>query len=191
MQREFDLRANERSTLGVESDGSITAALEEAPDGLADPEGGKDGEAESGPMDKGRGALVIEDTEEGPGDSDGTGEITFGGGEGVGGGGGLEEEQGEEDEDLGEDAGVVVERVDTERVEAGKEDQVGRPAVPEREGEVNEQFVRHVLSGMMLLDDEIDVRDGRADEEREDESDDVVAVSPDVDVEGVEEDEER
>jgi len=74
----FDLRADERSALGVEGDGSTAAALEEAEGGLADPEGGKDGEAESGPVDESRGALVIEDTKEGPGDGDGTGEITFG-----------------------------------------------------------------------------------------------------------------
>jgi len=85
---------------------------------------------------------------------------------------------------------VVVERVDAERVEAGEEDQVSRPAMPEREREMNEQFVANVLSGMMLLNDVVDVRDGRANEDGEDESDDVVAMSPDVDVEGVEEDEE-
>ena len=52
-------------------------------------------------------------------------------------------------------------------------------------------FVIEVLGGVMLLHDVVDVGDRRADEEREDERDDVVSVAPDVDVEGVEEDEER
>lgn len=43
---------------------------------------------------------------------------------------------------------------------------------------------------MVLLDDVVDVRNGRADEESEDESDDVVATAPDADVDGVEDDEE-
>lgn len=83
---------------------------------------------------------TIEDTEKGPRDSDGSSEITFGRGEGVRGTGGFEEEEGKEDEDLAEDAGVVVESVYAERVEAGEEDEVGRPSVPEREWEVDPYY---------------------------------------------------
>ena len=46
--------------------------------------------------------------------------------------------QPEEDEDLGPDARVVVQAVDAERVERGDDDEDGRPAVVEREGEVYE-----------------------------------------------------
>lgn len=51
-------RADEGRTLGVE-DGAGGAVLgEEAVQALADPEGGKDGEGESGPVHEGGGALI-------------------------------------------------------------------------------------------------------------------------------------
>jgi len=162
---------------------------EESVDGLGDPEGGQDGEGEGGPVHESRRALMVVDTKERPSDGDASGEITLGGGEGVCGRGGLEEEEGEEHEDLGEDAGVVVEGVDAERVEACDEDQEGGESVPDREGEVDPELIVDVLGGVMFLDDVVDVGDGGADEEGEDEGDDVSSVAPDVDVAGVEEDE--
>lgn len=78
------------------------------------------------------------DTKEGPGDSDGTSEITLGRGECVSSGGGLEDEEGEEDEDLGPDSGAVRVGVATECLETGEEDKDGGPAVVEGEGKVDE-----------------------------------------------------
>ncbi len=88
------------------------------------------------------------------------------------------------------------ERVDTECLERGEENEHGRPAVVQREREVHPDwkgnssqrqhvlwrettrtFVVEVLAGMVLLDDVVDVRDSRADEQREDESDDIVLLA--------------
>ena len=58
----------------------------------------------------------------------------------------------------------------------------------EREGILT--FVREVFALVILLDDPIDVAHCRADEERKDEGDDMVATSPNVDVDGLENQEE-
>lgn len=65
--------------------------------------------------------------------------------------------QGEEGEDVGPDAGGLDGGVDAERFKGGEDDEDGRPAVVEREREVNEHFVRGVLRLVVLLDDVIDV----------------------------------
>lgn len=142
-------------------------------------------------MNERRGALMIEDTEDGPGNGDATGKIAFGRGEGVGGGSGLEEEEREEDKDLGEDTSVVTVSVHAKGLESGDEDEESSESVPEGERQVHPKFIVDVLSGVMLLDNIVDVGDGRADEQGKDESDDIVAARPDVDVDGVEDDEER
>lgn len=133
---------------------------------------------------------MVKDCEERPGDGDASGKVTLGGRERVGCRGRLEEEESEEDKDLGEDTGVVAVRVHTEGLERRDEDKEGRESVPEREWKVDPEFVIYVLSRVMLFDEIVDVRDGRADEESKDESDDVVAAAPDADVDGVEDDEE-
>ena len=76
------------------------------------------------------------DGEQAPGDGDASGKITLGTRECVCGRGSLEEEQCEEDKQLREDAGLVRERVDTECLEGGEENEYGRPAVVQREREV-------------------------------------------------------
>lgn len=133
---------------------------------------------------------MVKDGEERPGDGDASGEVALGRRESVGCGGRLEEEESEEDEDLGEDTGVVAVCVHAERLKCRHEDKESCEPMPEREWKVDPEFVVYVLSGVMLLDDVVDVRNGRADEESEDESDDVVATAPDADVDGVEDDEE-
>jgi len=81
--------------------------------------------------------------------------------------------------------------IHTESLESGNEDEESREPVPQREGEVDEKLVGQVLGDMVLLDDVVDVRNSRANEQGKDESDDVVSLTPDVDIDGVEEDEER
>jgi len=133
---------------------------------------------------------MVKDGKERPSDSNASGEITLGGGECVSGRGGLEEEQGEEDKDFGEDTGRVALGVHAERVKGGEEDEEGRESVPQGERKVNKEFVKEALGGMLLLGDVVDVGDGGAYEEGKDECDDVVAMRPDVDVDGVEEEKE-
>lgn len=132
---------------------------------------------------------MVKDSEERPGNGNASGEVTFGRRESVGCGGRLEEEESEEDEDLGEDTGVMAVGVHTESLECRNEDKESSESVPEREWKMDPEFVIDVLSRVMLLDDIVDVRDGGADEESKDESDDVVATAPDADVDGVEDDE--
>lgn len=186
------LVSDERSTLFVVEETARAARGVNAVDALDDPEGAEDGEDQGGDADESRStgsALVSPNTEEGPGDSEGTSEITFRRGEGVGGTGGFEDEEGQEDEDLGPDAGAVGVSVDAECFEGSQEDEDGGPAVVEREGKMDEEFIAQVAGGVILLDDIVDVTDGRRDEEGEDEGDDVVSTGPDAYVEGVENDE--
>lgn len=76
-------------------------ALREDPDRTPDdPHQRQDRKHERAPVYEAGGALLGEDGEEGPGDGDRGGEITFGRREGVGCRGSFEEEEGEEDEDL-------------------------------------------------------------------------------------------
>lgn len=62
--------------------------------------------------------------------------------------------------------------------------------MPEREGEVDEQLVGGTLRRVMLLDDVVDMGDCSGDQQTEDESDDVVVMTPDGDVDRVEDDDE-
>jgi len=164
-------RANERSPLGVE-DAGVAAAAEESVQGLGNPEDRQDREAESRPVNEGGRTLVIEDSEERPGDGNASGKIALRRREGVGGAGGLEGQERQEDEDLGEDTVVVTVGVHAECLKSGDEHEEDRESVPQGEGEVDEHFVISAVSGVILLDDQPDVRSKRADEESQDESDD-------------------
>lgn len=136
--------------------------LEQAISALNDPNKGQDGEAQRNPMDEGF-MLLGEYGEETPGDGDATGKVTFGAGESVGGGSAFEEEQGEEDENFGPDTGRVSCGVNTKGGEGREDDEEGCPSVVEGEGKVNEEFFPDRLSGVILLDDVIDVSYGGAD----------------------------
>jgi len=154
-----------------------------------DPEGAEDSKDETGDGDefaRATSALVGVDTKEGPGDGDGTSEITLGRGECVCGSGSFEDEESKEDEDLGPDTCVVGIGVASECLKSGQEDENGGPPVVEGEGEVDKEFISHVLSLVMLLDEVIDVGYSRADEERKDEGDNVVSTRPNVYVNRVE-----
>jgi len=168
-----------------------TATVEEGVESLADPEGRKDGETKRRPMHKARRSLMIKDTEQRPGNGNASGKITFRRREGIRRRGRLEEEKGQEDKDLGENAGVVMESVDTESIETGDEDEEGREAVPYREGQMDPKFIVNVLGRVMLLHNVIDVGDGGANQEGEDEGEDVAAMTPEIDVDGIQQDEER
>lgn len=148
-------------------DASAAVGRECAIQALRDPEQAEDGESEGAPVDERAGALVLEDGEEGPGDGDAAGKIALGRGERVRRGGRLKEEEREEDEDLCPDAGAVREGVHAEGLEGGEQHEHGRPAVVEREGKMHPELVVQRLGGVEAPDDVVDVRDGRADEERE------------------------
>jgi hypothetical protein len=94
-----------------------------------------------------------------PRDSDTPRKIAFGRGERVGCCGTLEEEERKEDEDLGPDVRGVSGGVDAECCERGEEDEDSGPAVPEREWEMNEEFIGQGLRSVELLHDVVDVLD--------------------------------
>jgi len=56
---------------------------------------------------------------------------------------------------------------------------------------MDEEFVGDVFGRVMLFDDVVDVGHGGADEESQDECDDVMLMSPEIDVDGVENSQER
>ena len=108
---------------------------------LRDPEQAQDCEYEGTVVDETAGALVLEDGEEGPGDSDRTREVALGRRKSVGSGGRLKEEESEEDEDFRPDARTCGNCVDAECLEGGEENEHGRPAVVEGEGEMYPELV--------------------------------------------------
>jgi len=82
-------------------------------------------------------------------------------------------------------------RVDTEGLKGGQNHENGGPPMPHGERQVHEQLIAGGLGGVVLLDDVVDVADGRSDQKGKDESDDVVVVGPNGDEDGVEDGEER
>lgn len=182
-------RADERRALLIlETD---TALVKETHGALDDPDEGENGEREGRPVDESARGLVREDGPQGPGDRSASGQVTLGGSERVGGSGALEEEEGNEDEDLGPDTGTVGESVDAKRLEGGDNDEDGGPAVVEREGEVDEDFVAERLRSVVLLGNVVDAGYRAADQECNDESENVVAGGPEIYVDGVNDAEER
>jgi len=81
-------------------------------------------------------------------------------------------------------------RIDTERLEGGQKDKNGGPPVPHGERQVDEQLIGGGFRGMILLDDIINVADGRGDQEGKDECDDIMVVGPDGNEDCVEDGEE-
>ena len=80
----------------------------------------------------------------------------------------------------------MLDGIDTERLEGGQEDKDGGPPMPHGKRQVHEQLVAGGLGRVILLDDIVNVADGRGDQEGKDESDDVMLVGPDGDEDGVE-----
>jgi len=81
--------------------------------------------------------------------------------------------------------------VDTECLKGCEDYENGCPAMIEGEWKVDEEFIRETLRGVVFLDDIIDVRYGRADEKRKYKCPDIVMTSPKVDVDGIQDSEER
>jgi len=131
---------------------------------------------------------MVEDSEQGPRNGNASCKVTLTGRESVRSRSRLEEEQGKEDKDLGEDACMMTLSIDTESLKCSDKDQESGESVPKGEWKMDPEFVVDVLSGMVLLDDVEDMGDSRRDKECKDERDDVVASAPDVDVDGVEDD---
>jgi len=155
---------------------------------------------------------VIEDGPQCPRNDESARKVTVNGGERVGGCRSLQEDarrghkgherretpnpwnrnsQGEEYKDFGPNPSVMLSRIDTERFKCGQEDKNGGPPMPHGEWQVHEQLIADGLGGMILLDDVVDVADGRGNQKGKDESGDVMVVSPDGDEDGVEDGEER
>jgi len=82
-------------------------------------------------------------------------------------------------------------RIDTKRLKSGQEDENGGPPMPHGERQVNEQLIADGLGGVILLDDVVNVADGRGNQKGKDESDDVMMVGPNGDEDDVEDREER
>lgn len=164
--------ANERSTLLIQRY-LVSAARDldaQRDDSLANPEQGENGKRQRGPVNERAAILVREHRPQVPSNGNARRQVSFGRREGVGGCGGLEEEKGEEHEHLRPDTGMVSERVHAKCGKCGQNDEDGGPAVIEGEREVDKDLVSGAGRLMILLDDVVDVRDGRRDEEGEDES---------------------
>jgi len=86
---------------------------------------------------------------------------------------------------------VVSSSVNTESLEGGEENEDGCPAVVQGEGKVDPQFVVQVLTSVVLLDNVINVGDRGTNQERKNKGDNVVFVAPDVNVDSVENGQER
>jgi hypothetical protein len=93
-----------------------------------------------------------------------------------------EEGLGSDHEDAGEDGRVRVVTAVGEEGEARDEDGHDRPRVPQAEGEVDEERVSKTLGLVVSAEGVVDCRDGRCEEEGEDEGNDEVAGDEDVDL---------
>jgi len=142
-------------------------------------------------VNEGRGALVIEDGPQCPGDDESAGKVTVKGRERVGGRRSLQEKEGEEYKDFSPDPSVMLSLIDTERLKGSQEDKNGAPPMPHGKRQMNEQLIANGLGGVILLDDVVNVADGRGNQKGKDESGDVLMVSPDGDEDGVEDGKER
>lgn len=129
--------------------------------------------------------LVVVDSEQGPREDNGSGEITTLGAEGVTDSSGSEEGEGDDGNYLGYDRVVVAVSSVGEGGETGDEDGNEGPGVPEGEGEVDKEGVQSSLGGVVSRERVVDGRHGREDKEGEDEGDDVVSGDPDVYEDGV------
>lgn len=142
-------------------------------------------------MNETRTFLMCEYRKQRPCNGNGSWEVSLGRRECVSRGCSFEEEQGEEDEDFGPDASMVFVGVNSECFEGCEYYEDGSPAMVERKWEVNEQFISNTLRGVMLFDDVVYVGYGRADEERKYECPHVVVASPQVDIDGIQDGQER
>ena len=64
----------------------------------------------------------------------------------------------------------MVGRVNTKRLKRGQNHENGGPPMPHGERQVHEQLIASGLGGVVLLDDVIDLSDGRCDEKGKDEA---------------------
>lgn len=160
--------------------------------GLQDGQQREEEERKCGPVNDLVACLVDEDSEECPGDSGCARSIAFLAGERVCGRGRLEEDECEQDKDLGPDAGFLSVRVDSEGFKTGDHDKNDGPSVVKREREVDQPLLCQTLStGVVCLDNVVDLADRRGHQQAEDEREDVPVSSPEEDVDAVKESEKR
>jgi len=113
------------------------------------------------------------------------------GGEGIASCSSLEEEQCQEHKDLRPDTSGFCEGVHAESLKGREDDKNSRPPVPQGEGDVDKEIIRHFRRDVVFFDDVIDVGDCGGNEQREDKGKNVVLVGPQVDINGVENNEKR
>jgi len=177
------LRPDKRRPLSIIE--SEAASPEQSNTPLYNPDKGQNGKAEGSPVDELARSLFCKDGEQTPGNGNSAWEVTFRTREGVEGSGTFEEEETEEDKDLGPDSGTVLECINAEGGEGRKDDKEDGPPVPEGEGKVDEELVCDGGWRVILLDNVVDIGNGRSDEESEDKGN-VGLTSGQVDIGGVE-----
>ena len=82
-------------------------------------------------------------------------------------------------------------RINTKRLKGGYKNQNSGPSVPHGEWQMYEQLIADRLGGVILLDDVVNLADGRGDQKGQQERDDVMVVGPNGNEDGVEDGEER
>lgn len=186
------ITAHQGSTFGVLETNSASSGLDKEAIGCLDhPNEGKNGKGKSGPVNEARGTLTGKDGEKGEANCNGSREVTFGGGESIGGSCSFEEEQGKEDQNFGPDTSLLSDRIVTESFKGSEDDENSSPSVVQRERKVDEEFVSDRLRRVMLLDNVVNVGYCGGYEKGENKGGDITAMSPEVDVDGIENTEER
>ena len=155
---------NKRSAFFVVQDATSTMREKYSPKTLDDPEERKHSEDEGRPVNKCRGGLMLENSEQRPRDRNRSGEIAFRRRECIGCCGSLKEEpalqlseilmaqshgrshsQAQKDKDLGPDTCPVCDRIDAERLKGSQNYEDSRPSMVKGERKMNPKLVVDAL----------------------------------------------
>jgi len=170
----------------VENCSNTTAALEEADDSLDDPKHRDDSEDKGRDMNEAVRTLMVPDTPQAPSDGEASSEVTFRAGERVRSACPGKEKEGEEDEELGPKPSRVCSSVDTESLKGGQPDKDNGPPVVKGERKVDKKLACQADAITLLVDDVIYVAHGGTHKEDKNVGNNIVAVRPDADVDGIE-----
>jgi len=157
----------------------------QSPGALENPDECQESKGESRPVNEGGASLMRKNGPKRPSDSDAGRQVAFLRRKGVSRCGRFEEEQGQEYEHLGPNTRGVRAGVHAERFEGCDDDKDSGPSVIKREREMDEDFVSNGRGRVMLLDLVVDVGNRRRNKKGEHEGPDVVVVTPQVDINGV------
>jgi len=161
------------------------------PHPLDDPDYGEDGKHQCGPVNESRPGLMHKDGPEIPSDGNGRRGIALGSGECISRCCPFQEEERQEDKDLSPHSGMMGPRIWTKCLEGREDDKDSRPPVVQREWKVDKDLVRQTLSMVIFLDDIINMRHSRANKQGHDECEDIIVPSPELDVDSVQDTEQR